>query len=204
VTFSLEYTVILENWNSKKQEVKDNDIYYFTLLDFKKYLNKRYLDLKSEQKEDVLNILKNESVEILDEYGIEGIARKLFDDNNGKNGLPRYDEFVLAFEKYSNLKKGSYKTETVDTVVHFHTNDTIYEVDSYEGKTAFLKAVIDDKSYDDICTMTNENIWSEIYIDAGIEKHIFLPRMFREWEIYWNKMIIPVIQRHHSGAISAT
>ncbi len=187
VTFSLAYTVDPDNWNAKKQEVKDSDVYYFTLIDFKKYLNKRYLDLKSEQKKDVLNILKNESVEILDEYGIEGIARKLFDDNNGKNGLPKYDEFVLAFEKYSNLKKGSYKAETVDTVVHFHANDTIYEVDSYEGKTAFLKSVIDDKSYDDIYTMTNENIWSDIYIDAGIEKHIFLPRMLEEWEIYWNK-----------------
>ncbi|MDN3709665.1 hypothetical protein QW060_22160 [Myroides ceti] len=33
--------------------------------------------------------------------------------------------------------------------------------------------------------MTNESIWSEIYIDAGIEKHVFLPEMLNEWEKYW-------------------
>lgn len=59
-------------------------------------------------------------------------------------------------------------------------------MDTYEGKTAFLKYVIEDRSYEEVCTMTNENIWSEIYIDAGIEKHVFLPEMLSEWEIYWD------------------
>ena len=188
VTFSLEYAISSENWNSKKEEINDEDIYYFTLFDFKKYLYKRYEELKNEKKTNILNILKNEALEILDESGIEGIARKLFDDNNKKDGLPKYDEFVLAFEKYSNLKKGSYKIETVGTVIHFHTNDNIFEVDSYEGKTAFLKSIIDEKSYDEIFTETNENIWSEIYIADGIEKHIFLPKMLSEWDSYWNKV----------------
>ena len=187
VTFSLEYAVSLENWNSKKEEINFEDIYYFTLLDFKKYLYKRYQDLKKEEKTNILNILKNEALSILEKSGIEGIARKLFDDNNEINGLPKYDEFVLAFEKYSNLKKGSYKTETVGTAIHFHTGDNIFEVDSYEGKIAFLKSIIDGESYDEIYGETNKNIWSEIYIDAGIEKHIFLPKMLSKWESFWNK-----------------
>lgn len=188
VTFSLDYAVSPENWNSKKEEVNDEDIYYFTLSDFKKYLYKRYQYLKNEEKANILSILKNEALEILDDSGIEGIARKMFDDTNEIYGLPKYDEFVLAFEKYSNLKKRSYKIETVGSVIHFHTNDNIFEVDSYEGKTAFLKSIIDGKSYDEIFTETNENIWSEIYIDAGIEKHIFLPKMLWEWESYWDKV----------------
>jgi hypothetical protein len=187
VTFSLEYAISTETWNSKKEEIDDEDIYYFTLLDFKKYLNKRYQYLKNEEKTNILSILKNEALAILGDSGIEGIARKMFDDNNEINGLPKYDEFVLAFEKYRNLKKGSYKAETVGTVIHFHTNDNIFEVDSYEGKTAFLRSVIDGRSYDEIYIETKENIWSEIYIDAGIEKHIFLPQMLIEWESYWDK-----------------
>lgn len=195
VTFSLEYAISPENWNSKKEEINDEDIYYFTLLDFKKYLYKRYQDLKNEEKTNILNILKNEALSILDDSGIEGIARKLFDDNNEINGLPKYDEFVLAFEKYGNLKKGSYKTETVGTVIHFHTDDNIFEVDSYEGKTAFLKSIIDGESYDEIYGETNENIWSEIYIDAGIQKHIFLPEMLSKWESYWYKKYQDVKER---------
>lgn len=188
VTFSLAYTVIPKNWNAKKQEVNDNDIYYFTLLDFKKYLNKRYLDLKNEQKKDVLNILKNESIELLDEYGIEGVARKLFDNENEKNGLPKYDEFILAFEQYSNLKKGKYQVQTIDDVIHFHTSDGIFEVDTYAGKKAFLRSIIEEKSYEEILTMTNEDIWREIYLDGGIEKHTFLPCMLEEWEVYWSNL----------------
>lgn len=195
VTFSLDYTINPENWNSKKDEINDEDIYYFTLLDFKKYLYKRYQYLKNEEKTNILGILKNEALTMLDNSGIEGIARKMFDDNNEINGLPKYDEFVLAFEKYSNLKKGNYKIETVGNVIHFHTNDNIFEVDSYEGKTAFLKSIIDGKSYDEIFTETNKNIWSEIYIDAGIEKHIFLPQMLSEWESFWRKKYIVVKEK---------
>ena len=35
---------------------------------------------------------------------------------------------------------------------------------------------------------TNENIWGEIYTDAGIEKSKFIPIMQNEWERYWRKL----------------
>lgn len=185
ITFSLEHTIDPKEWNAKKEEVKDKDVYYFTLLNFKKYLTNRYHELKSEGKENILTILKNEAATYLDGSGIEGIARKMFDFENEKDGLPKYNDFLLAFEKYSNLKKENYTAEAVGGLMHFHTDNEVYEIDTYEGKTAFLKSIIEGRSYEEIYTMTNESIWSEIYIDAGIEKHVFLPEMLNEWEKYW-------------------
>jgi len=185
VTFSLEHTIDPKEWNVKKEEVKNDDVYFFTLIDFKKYLTNRYHELKAEGKENILTILKNEALTFLDGSGIEGIARKMFDSENEKDNLPKYDNFLLAFEKYSNLKKGDYKAKAVGSQIHFHTDNEIYEMDTYEGKTAFLKAAIENRIYEDIYIMTNQKIWSEIYIGTGIEKHKFLPKMLSEWRTYW-------------------
>ncbi|MDN3709664.1 hypothetical protein QW060_22155, partial [Myroides ceti] len=65
VTFSLEHTIDPKEWNAKKEEVKHEDVYYFTLLNFKKYLTNRYHELKSEGKENILTILKNEAATYL-------------------------------------------------------------------------------------------------------------------------------------------
>lgn len=187
VTFSLEHTINPKEWNAKKEKAKDDDVCHFTLLDFKKHLTNRYHGLKAEGKENVLTTLKNEAVKFLDGSGIEGIARKMFDFENEKDGLPKHDDFLRAFEKHSNLKKGDYKAETVGGQIHFHTDDEVYEMDTYEGRTAFLKSIIEGRSYEEVYTMTNEGIWSAIYIDAGIEKHIFISQLLKEWERYWNK-----------------
>lgn len=186
VTFSLEYSVDPKKWNVKKEEADFDDVHFFTLMDFKKYLTKKYHEFKNEGKDDVLARLKNEALSFVENDGINGVAEKMFDYFNKDNSLPKYKEFVRAFEKFSKLKKCDYKVETVGEVIHFHTKDTIYEMDTYEGLTVRLKSFIENKSYDEICTETNVDIWSEIYLDAGIEKHVFLPKMLRQWEIYWN------------------
>ncbi|MGC3978271.1 MAG: hypothetical protein QM751_08655 [Paludibacteraceae bacterium] len=185
VTFSLDYTVDAKKWNAKNEEVNDEDVHYFTLINLKKYLAKKYHELKNEGKEDVLNRLKNEAVSLTGISGIEGIAEKIFNFFNKDNNLAEYKEFVLAFEKFSGLKKDNYKVEIIGTVIHFHTKETIYEMDTYEGLTSRLKSLKEERSYDEIYTETNGNIWSDIYIDPGIEKHVFLPKMLNEWEIYW-------------------
>jgi hypothetical protein len=186
VTFSLEHTIDPKEWNAKKEEKESENIYYFTLSDFKKYLTRRYFQLNTEGKENILTILKNEASDFLDGSGIEGIARNMFNIINEKNGLPKYDEYLQAFEKYSNLKKGDYEVETVGKVIHFHTKDQVYEMNNYTGKTAELKSFIERRSYSEIYTQTSEGIWSDIYVDAGIEKHKFLPIMISEWETYWD------------------
>jgi hypothetical protein len=187
VTFSLEHTVDPKKWNVRKEEVKDEDPYYFTLMGFKSYLTKKYHELNSEGSTTILTQLKNEALQFLDGSGIEGIARKMFDHFNEKGKLPKYDEYIRAFEQYSNLKRGQYSAEAVGTVIHFHTDDEEYVVDTYEGRIALLKSFVENRSYDEIYVMTEENFWSEIYIDGGIEKHVFLPQLLTEWENYWDK-----------------
>lgn len=200
VTFSLGHTVNPDNWNEKNEEVVYEDDYFYTLMDFRKHLHERYHTLKSEKKLNVLNILKEESAALVSGSGIQGIARNMFDATNKIYSLPKYDEFIIAFEKFSNLKASEYRVQTVGYVIHFITEDLNYEIDTYEGKTAFLKSVIDERSYEEVYTMTNENIWSLIYTDAGIEKHVFLPEMLREWEIYWDTEHTKFIERGKGAA----
>jgi predicted RNA-binding protein (virulence factor B family) len=55
-----------------------------------------------------------------------------------------------------------------------------------------LTYFINNRSYDEIYTQTNENIWSEIYLDAGIEKEVFVPRMIKEWDLYWHQLYLHI------------
>lgn len=186
VSFSLGHTINPEKWNGMKEEGPEEDPYYYTLQNFKEYLSTKYHDLKSEGKNNVLAILKNEAESFIDGTGIEGIARSMFDVENQGYGLPRYDQFIQAFEKYSNLQKGEYKTMALGSLIHFYTkNEEVYEMDTYAGLTARLKSFIERRSYLEIITMTEVSYWCEICDDA-ISKHIFIPKMLKEWEIYWN------------------
>lgn len=188
VSFSLGYEIDPKTWNPKKEEGSHEDPYYYTLLGFKRYLIKRYNELKVEELPNVLATLKQEAETFIDGSGIEGIARKLFDDENKDNSVPKYDEFLQAFEKHSGLAKGEYVAQPLDELVLFHTKEgEIYEIDTYEGLTNRIKSYVDRRSYDEIRDMTELHIWSEIYTDAGIKKHKFLPVMLREWEQYWHK-----------------
>ena len=70
VSFSLGYTVMPENWNSKDGNLSNEDIYFFTLIRFKEYLIKKYDKLKKLRDVDVLACLKDEVFALMEEYGI--------------------------------------------------------------------------------------------------------------------------------------
>ena len=186
VTFSLDYSVTPEKWDTKNEELDFEDVHYFTLIEFKNYLTKKYHEFKNEFKNDILTRLKTEASKFTKDNGIDGIAENMFDYFNTENKIPKYKEYVLAFEKFSGQKKGNYKVEIAGTVIHFHTQENIYVMDTDEGLISRLKSFIKNKFYEDIYVITNKDIWSNIYIDAGIEKHIFLPELLNQWEIYWS------------------
>lgn len=187
VTFSLEYSVDDKNWDQRKSMVKMENEYYYALSEFKRYLNEKYEKLKSEGKDNILERLKNEALSMTEDSGIDGIAEKIFNYYNKEDGLPEYNAFIKAFEKFSNLNKDQYIAETVGSAIHFHTKDLVYEMDTYEGRAANLKHLIESRSYDEICIETDGVIWSDIYSDPGIHKSEFLPEMLKEWEIYWDE-----------------
>ena len=120
--------------------------------------------------------------------GIQGIARQMFDLENSLQGVYKYDVFITAFELYTGLKKEQYTAQTVGEQIHFQAKGKKYEMNTWVGKIIELKWFIENRSYEEIYTMTDEFIWSEIYIDAGIEKAKFIPNMLREWETYWNTL----------------
>lgn len=187
ITFSLEYAVDPQKWNSKKEILDDDDVNYYTLLEFKNYLSRKYHLLKTDGKENILNLLKNEAETLMANKGLEGVAKSLFDLENKPLGVPAFDDFIKAFEKYSSLKRDQYKAQPLDESIHFHTNDEIYVMDTYQGLKARLKGYIERESYDEIYTQTESWIWREIYVDTGIERHKFMPRMLSEWEVFWSE-----------------
>lgn len=187
VTFSMGYTVAPKKWDSKKEELDIEDIHCYTLNSFKRYLVQRYEELVKEGKGAVLTSIKDELLPLIEESGIEGIEEIIFDNENHKDDVPEYKEFIRAFEKFSGLKRNEYKVSTIDTSILFHTDDNIYEMDTYEGKTKLLRGFIENRSYEEIFTVTEPNIWSEIYLDGGISKGEFIPMMQKEWELYWEE-----------------
>lgn len=191
VTFSLDYTVDKKEWDLRNETVKFENEYYYVISNFKNYLNEKYEEFRQGGKDEILDRLKNEALSLTEDCGIEGIAKKLFNYYNKKHDIPQYDDFIKAFEKYSNLGKEEYRVQTIGTVIHFHTKKTIYEMNTYEGKTAELKSIIENRYYSEIYTQTNKNIWSEIYLDGGLgntfSKGDFLPSVLNEWEIYWSE-----------------
>ena len=188
VTFSMGYEVDPKKWDSHIGELDWEDVHHETLEYFRDYLIEKYEELKNEGKAEALAQLKNEALLLTQESGIDGIAEKMFDYNYKEQDLPKYKDFIQAFEKFSKLKKGAYKVEIVDNEMRFHTNDKkVYEADTYEGLTFRLKTAIKSRCYEEIIMVTNNSIWNEIYIDEGIEKHKFLPVMLKEWRIFWDQ-----------------
>lgn len=185
ITFSLEYAVDPKEWDLKKEMLDDEDVQYYTLRELKNRLNKKYHILKTEGKEDILTLLKNDADNLMNGNGLEGIAKSLFNLENKDKGVPSYDEFIKTFEKFSGLNKDQYKVQPLDELIHFHTEEDVFVMDTYSGLHERLKGYVERDSYSEIYTQTESWIWSEIYVDAGIEKHKFIPTLLSNWERYW-------------------
>ncbi|MDF2931560.1 MAG: hypothetical protein K0R36_891 [Chryseobacterium sp.] len=178
--FSIGYEVDPKLWDSMKGEVHSTDSYFYTLKDFKSYLSQKYIELKIEREGEVLNILKEEALDLLKNSGLEGVSRKIFNLISDKHGLPKYDGYLFAFEKFTGLKSKNYRVEILDYHLHFHTNKGIFEIDTYEGKITLLKKLIKNRAYIDIVELSDSDIWNEIYED--IPKCEFIPTMRNEIE----------------------
>lgn len=186
-SFCLEYQPPVTFWDKKHHELRYEDPFFFTLSDLKDFFYEKYSSNNSVLRSTIFNEIVSDIKDKLQESGINGLARFLFNNKNERNNIPDYSFFIRAFEKYSGLSADKYVAEAVDSKIHFRVDSREYEMDSYEGKIADLKLFIESKSYEEIFLMTDSNIWSEIYIDAGIKKDKFIPTMLYEWEVYWEK-----------------
>jgi hypothetical protein len=185
----LNYKPRKDYWDSKNHELKWDSPYCYTLYEIERFIKSSVASATGKMgKIEILDSTIGLLNRLAKAGGIRKIDEFLFDKNNGKDGIPKYSSFIGAFEFYKNIGGDKYEVQTVDHVMYFRIGEDKYVVDTYAGKTKELKSFIDRKSYSEIYTQTNENIWSEIYLDAGIEKAVFIPEMLVHWEDYWNEL----------------
>jgi hypothetical protein len=115
---------------------------------------------------------------------IELVANE-FDSNNSDNQIPNLSEFIAAFKQFSGKK--TFDIEILFNAVLFKTKEgEEYLVHTYEGLTNELEMYYINNDYEDIYINTELSLWSEIYVDAGIDKTEFIPILLHRWEAYWN------------------
>lgn len=181
INLDLKYIPKPENWDEEKSFLSWEDPYYFTLENLINFINDLY---QSSGRNIVLKDLLSEIIPLANK-GIENLMEFFFNNKNQKLGIPQYQDFINAFKKYTSFKEKQFIVQAIDHIVLFHVDEIIYEIDTYEGKKATLKDYLARNSYHEIYTETERYIWSQIYIDPGIEKQEFIPILHTRWESYW-------------------
>ncbi|MBL3547267.1 hypothetical protein [Chryseobacterium sp. KMC2] len=185
VTFDMKYNIDPQSWDYSSEKLCNSDPHFFTLKNFKIHLFSRSVELQKSGKDSVVEVLKEEALHLFHDSGINGISKNVFNFYADKFGLDRYDKYIRAFEKYTGLQQKDYKVEIIGYMLHFHTENVIYEMDTYTGRSLLLKEIIKNKRYLDIMELTEVSMWSEIY-DENIGKHNFLSKMSDEFEMCLN------------------
>ncbi len=187
IEIPLGYKLNRKDWNEERSFLNWDNENYFVLHSLKRYLKERFR--KSSTSNTPLSLEKlRQEVDKMSKDGISGIAEFTFNYQNKDTDVPQYKEFIHAFEAHSKLRKGEYTVMPLDHIIHFKTKTEVFEISTWESQIKYLKDFINGRSYDEIYTETNMHIWGEIYIDAGIEKHKFIPIMLNEWEYYWDDL----------------
>lgn len=185
IIIDLFYKPKKNEWDKKEYFLSWESQYHYSLIDFKRYIHLLFETMKKSITS--FNNLAAEVKSIIN-CNIENVQEFLFDYNNRDNHVPKYSDFLKAFEFHSKLSRKQYEAQSLDNIIHIKTKKGKFELSCYESLIENLKSYIDNYSYDEIYTETNEHIWSEIYIDAGIEKSRFIPVMQNELERYWRTL----------------
>ena len=188
--FSLGYKVDNKDWNKAKEELAWTDPHHHTLANLKKYLGELSEEMQAQGKTNIPNRIKNTLSDITKTDGISGIDRILFNKKKSE-GVPEYDCFIEAFEKFSKLKKSNYIVEVLDNEIWFHTEDTCYIGHTCEGLTAELKEMVENRRYDELYN-TDLSAWNNVLMDGGeaigspgIGRGTMYRELFNEWRIFW-------------------
>ena len=182
IILDLFYKPKKKEWNKEEYFLNWQSQYYYSLANFNRHIH--LLFEKMQKSMTSFNNLEAEVKSIIN-GNIENVQEFLFDYNNRDNDIPKYSDFIRAFEFHSKLTRKQYEAQSLGNTIHIKTKMGNFELSCYQSLTENLKSYIDNCSYDEIYTQTDENIWSEIYVDAGIEKSKFIPVMQNELERYW-------------------
>lgn len=185
VVLDLFYQPKRKEWDKENSFLSWESQYYYSLIRFKKYIH--LLFETGEKSVKSFNKLVSEIKFIIND-DIENVQEFIFNYENKNNDVPKYTDFLKAFEFHSKLARKQYEAQALGNVIHIKTKKGELELSCYQSLTENLKSFIDNYSYDEIYTQTDEHIWSEIYLNAGIEKSMFIPAMHNEVERYWRTL----------------
>lgn len=187
-TISLLHKPKRKNWNLKKGELEHTDPYYFCIERLIEFITSEFNKKDKRAFQRTLEKILLEVEKWILEGGLYKISEMFFDLDNQKSGIPKFSQFVEAFEFHLKLDKRKYNIQILGSCIIFITKDKNFIIDTYSGKKIELKTYTESNSLDEIYTMTDEWIWGEIYIDAGIEKGKFIPTLIKKWESYWEEL----------------
>lgn len=185
--FSLGCRLDSENWNKAADEPIWNSPRYHTIRNLKEYLRSLAEDMQEKNETAIPQKIKSIVSQIVKSEGIEGIDRHLFNKMKSK-GVPEYDVFMRAFERFCKVKKGQYSVEVLDDQMWFYSDKGNYIAHTYEGLQAELNDNISRKSYDELYA-SDLSAWNFVLLDGGFGPGIGKAEMYRqlfiEWKIYW-------------------
>ncbi|HEX8334565.1 MAG TPA: DUF4365 domain-containing protein, partial [Segetibacter sp.] len=185
VSIDLGYKPKKKDWDFAKSFLTWENQYHYSLIDFEKYIRSQFC-VTNNHKQFFKKLA--DQIRLISKGQIGSVAEFMFNYENNENDVPKYEEFLKAFELYSKLRRGQYEAHVLGSIVHFKTKKGTFEMSTYQSLTEQLKSYIENRSYDEIYTETREDIWGYIYLDAGIEKSKFIPVMQNEWERYWERL----------------
>ncbi|RDB02364.1 hypothetical protein [Runella aurantiaca] len=185
VSFSLNQTIVEEEWDSSKERSLHTESYFTMLTNLNKYLLTKYSELKKTENQGVLKKLKTNVKTLIDGAGIESIPTKMGKQCSNQTVIPPVSHFELAFQRYSGLKKGEFRTIEKEEKVYFRTNEnSIYTIDTYPGLTKRLTSLIDNRAYEQLHQTTDESIWNTVFEGVKVDKQTLLAKLQQELELF--------------------
>lgn len=186
-TFSLGCKVGNECWDHKNETPIYGTPHYHTVKNLKNYLITLSKELRDKGETEIPKKIKDTISQIIKSTGISGIDRFLF--NKTKSiGVPEFDVFTKAFDRFCNVKDGQYSIEVIDDQIWFYTNKGNYIAHTYEGLKAELNDFISRESYEELYN-TDLSAWNFVLMDGGMVPGIGKGEMYRhlfiEWRRYW-------------------
>ncbi len=194
ITFSLKHNIEIEHWDENCSYVVYNYQYYYTLLELKRHIKKRYkklnpkddpLELKDPLHQTKFNIIREELENMIDSEGLESINKLFWNKKAERNNFENYELFIKAIEKASGHKRDQLKILALDHCMQYSTPEgSTFEIVTNNSHSSFLNHMLKEYSYDEIYTETWEQIW-EVVLDDEYDKDKFVAEFYRQWTKFW-------------------
>lgn len=172
------------------------DDYYFTLLSLEKYLHDRYAILNTK---NALDILKTAIEEMVQQGGMDEIARRMFDRENKPLQVPTYTRFLQAFEHATGLDRSGYQVCVTGHTMRFFVGEFYGEMVSWQGRIAELEMLIAGKQYDEFFVQTDPAIWNSIYRRNRVNVQEFVAAIRVQWILYWDRLYTEIFSETGSA-----